>query len=67
MLCDSFSEVLEVRLQGAVVDDTDTDLEFEMLDGAGEYYHTQDLHSVFSSRAAGRQVRQPEQRCELDL
>lgn len=38
MLCDSFPEVLEVRLQGAVVDDTDTDLEFEMLDGAGEYY-----------------------------
>ncbi|XP_076791474.1 caspase recruitment domain-containing protein 14 isoform X1 [Arvicanthis niloticus] len=30
----SFPEVLEVRLQGAVVDDTDTDLEFEMLDGA---------------------------------
>ncbi|XP_021032048.1 caspase recruitment domain-containing protein 14 [Mus caroli] len=30
----SFPEVLEVRLQGATVDDTDTDLEFEMIDGA---------------------------------
>lgn len=34
MLCDSLPEVLEVRLQGATLDDTDTDLEFEMLDGA---------------------------------
>lgn len=41
MLCDSFPEVLEVRLQGATVDDTDTDLEFEMIDGAGEHCHTQ--------------------------
>ena len=30
----SFPEVLEMRLQGATVDDTDTDLEFEMIDGA---------------------------------
>ncbi|XP_038943456.1 caspase recruitment domain-containing protein 14 isoform X8 [Rattus norvegicus] len=30
----SLPEVLEVRLQGATLDDTDTDLEFEMLDGA---------------------------------
>lgn len=36
MLCDSFPDVLEVHLQGATVDDTDTDLEFEMIDGAGE-------------------------------
>lgn len=41
MLCDSFPEVLEMRLQGATVDDTDTDLEFEMIDGAGERCHTQ--------------------------
>lgn len=41
MLCDSLPEVLEVRLQGATLDDTDTDLEFEMLDGAGEHCHTQ--------------------------
>ncbi|XP_028642555.1 caspase recruitment domain-containing protein 14 [Grammomys surdaster] len=37
----SFPEVLEVRLQGAVVDDTDTDLEFEVLDGA-ELSQTED-------------------------
>ncbi|XP_049996158.1 caspase recruitment domain-containing protein 14 isoform X1 [Alexandromys fortis] len=30
----SFSEVLEVRLPGATGDDTDTDLEYEILDGA---------------------------------
>lgn len=30
----SFSEVLEVRLSGATGDDTDTDLEYEILDGA---------------------------------
>ncbi|XP_036050533.1 caspase recruitment domain-containing protein 14 [Onychomys torridus] len=30
----SFPEVLEVRLQGAIGDDTDTDLEYEILDGA---------------------------------
>ncbi|XP_059125836.1 caspase recruitment domain-containing protein 14 [Peromyscus eremicus] len=30
----SFPDVLEVRLQGATGDDTDTDLEYEILDGA---------------------------------
>lgn len=40
MLSGSFSEVLEVRLPGATGDDTDTDLEFEILDGAGEHRHT---------------------------
>ncbi|XP_021069125.1 caspase recruitment domain-containing protein 14 [Mus pahari] len=37
----SFPEVLEVHLQGATVDDTDTDLEFEMIDGA-ELSQTED-------------------------
>lgn len=40
VLCDSFQEVLEVRLPGATGDDTDTDLEYEILDGAGEHRHT---------------------------
>ena len=40
VLSGSFSEVLEVRLPGATGDDTDTDLEYEILDGAGEHRHT---------------------------
>ncbi|KAL1779553.1 caspase recruitment domain-containing protein 14 isoform X1 [Sigmodon hispidus] len=40
----SFPEILEVRLQGATVDDTDTDLEYEILDGADISQSEDSLH-----------------------
>lgn len=55
MLCDSFSEVPEARLEGTVGDDTDTDLEYEMLDGTGERATHMHLFSMLFSWAAGKQ------------